>query len=122
MGASYERDIAQPHINPQDHLDNLIRLRSLLPNAADDLAAQFSGAEQSLIAPQGWSGVRCATPNRLPLVAPLSTTQPAWLCTGMGSRGLSFAALCAELLAARLHDEPLPIDARLASALQRKAK
>ena len=122
MGASYERDIAQPRIKPQDHLDNLTRLRSLLPNAADDLAAQFLGAEQSLNAPGGWSGVRCATPNRLPLVAPLSTTQPAWLCTGMGSRGLSFAALCAELLAARLHAEPLPIDARLASALQRKAK
>jgi tRNA 5-methylaminomethyl-2-thiouridine biosynthesis bifunctional protein len=35
----------------------------------------------------------------------------------MGSRGLSFAALCGELIAARLHDEPLPLDARLAQAL-----
>ena len=122
MGASYERDIAQPQIKPQDHLENLTRLRSLLPNVADDLASQFLAAEESLNAPQGWSGVRCATPNRLPLVAPLSTRQPAWLCTGMGSRGLSFAALCAELLAARLHAEPLPIDAPLANALQRKAK
>ena len=122
MGASYERDIAQPQIKPQDHLENLTRLRSLLPNVADDLAGQFLAAEESLNAPKGWSGVRCATPNRLPLVAPLPTRQPAWLCTGMGSRGLSFAALCAELLAARLHAEPLPIDAPLANALQRKAK
>ena len=122
MGASYERDIAQPQIKSQDHLENLTRLRSLLPSAADDLAGPFLAAEESLNAPQGWSGVRCATPNRLPLVAPLPTTQPAWLCTGMGSRGLSFAALCAELLAARLHAEPLSIDAPLANALQRKAK
>jgi tRNA 5-methylaminomethyl-2-thiouridine biosynthesis bifunctional protein len=35
----------------------------------------------------------------------------------MGSRGLTFAALCAELLAARLHGEPLPLDRRLALAL-----
>jgi glycine/D-amino acid oxidase-like deaminating enzyme len=32
----------------------------------------------------------------------------------MGSRGLTFAALCAELLAARLHAEPLPVELRLA--------
>ena len=35
----------------------------------------------------------------------------------MGSRGLSFAALCGELLAARLHGEPLPVEQRLADAL-----
>ena len=35
----------------------------------------------------------------------------------MGSRGLSFAALCAELLVARLHGEPLPVEQRLADAL-----
>jgi tRNA 5-methylaminomethyl-2-thiouridine biosynthesis bifunctional protein len=43
----------------------------------------------------------------------------AGLCvsTAMGSRGLTFAALCAELLVARLHGEPLPVEARLAQAL-----
>jgi tRNA 5-methylaminomethyl-2-thiouridine biosynthesis bifunctional protein len=30
---------------------------------------------------------------------------------------LSFAALCAELLAAQLHAEPLPLELRLAEAL-----
>jgi tRNA 5-methylaminomethyl-2-thiouridine biosynthesis bifunctional protein len=35
----------------------------------------------------------------------------------MGSRGLTFAALCAELLAARVHGEPLPLEQRLARAL-----
>ena len=40
-----------------------------------------------------------------------------WACTAMGSRGLTLAVLCAELLAARLQGEPLPLDPRLARAL-----
>jgi tRNA 5-methylaminomethyl-2-thiouridine biosynthesis bifunctional protein len=35
----------------------------------------------------------------------------------MGSRGLSFSMLCAELLAARWGAEPLPVEAGLANAL-----
>jgi tRNA 5-methylaminomethyl-2-thiouridine biosynthesis bifunctional protein len=40
-----------------------------------------------------------------------------WVCSGLGSRGLTFAALCGEVLAARLHGEPLPITQKLADAL-----
>ena len=112
MGASYERDAKQPTIKQQDHADNLSHLQTLLPQAADDLTPQFSEGHA-----QGWAGIRCATPNRLPLVMPLDGTG-LWLCTGMGSRGLSFAALCAELLAAQVHGEPLPVDRRLAQAMQ----
>ena len=120
MGASYERDAEQPTLKQQDHTDNLTRLQTLLPQAADTLTDQFSAEHV-----QGWAGIRCATPNRLPLVMPLQTNDsagPVWVCTGMGSRGLSFAALCAELLAAKLHAEPLPIDLPLARALMRQAK
>ncbi|MDB5879825.1 MAG: tRNA 5-methylaminomethyl-2-thiouridine biosynthesis protein MnmC, partial [Variovorax sp.] len=46
-----------------------------------------------------------------------SVPQGPWMCTAMGSRGLSFAALCAELLAARWHGEPLPLPTALADAL-----
>ena len=37
----------------------------------------------------------------------------------MGSRGLTFAVLCAELLAATLHNEPLPMERKLADALRK---
>jgi tRNA 5-methylaminomethyl-2-thiouridine biosynthesis bifunctional protein len=120
MGASYERDTAQPSIKAPDHADNLTRLQTLLPQAADSLVDQFSPEKA-----QGWAGIRCATPNRLPLVTPLvigGAQSQVWACTGMGSRGLSFAGLCAELLAARLHAEPLPIDLPLAKALLRQAR
>jgi tRNA 5-methylaminomethyl-2-thiouridine biosynthesis bifunctional protein len=39
------------------------------------------------------------------------------VCTALGSRGLSFAVLCGELLASWLHAEPLPIEKRLAQSL-----
>jgi tRNA 5-methylaminomethyl-2-thiouridine biosynthesis bifunctional protein len=122
MGASYERDAPTPQIKQQDHAENLVRLRALLPPAAQTLAPQFENGQA-----QGWAGVRCATPNRLPLLAQLNTTDAdnataqLWACTGMGSRALTFAALCGELLAAYLHHEPLPIERQLADALSRPA-
>ncbi len=115
MGAGYERDVEEPIIKAQDHADNLARLQGLLPHAAAALADQFDGLRA-----HGWAGIRCATPNRLPLLRPLASTPsdaPLWVCTGMGSRGLTFAALCGELLAAQLHGEPLPVDRQLAAAL-----
>jgi tRNA 5-methylaminomethyl-2-thiouridine biosynthesis bifunctional protein len=114
LGASFERDNALPLVRLADHQHNSSRLQTLVPALAEQLQAQFdSGAVQA------WAGVRCATPNRLPALGPIGTQhQPAlWLCSGMGARGLTFTALCAELLAARLHGEPLPVEQRLADAL-----
>ena len=37
--------------------------------------------------------------------------------TAMGSRGLTLSMLCGELIATRLHNEPLPLEAKLAQAL-----
>jgi tRNA 5-methylaminomethyl-2-thiouridine biosynthesis bifunctional protein len=110
-GSSFERDNPQPEIRADDNRHNLGRLQTLLPHAAGALAEKFKTA-------QAWAGVRCATPSRLPALGPPGTPeQSLWVCSGMGSRGLTFAALCGELLAARLHAEPLPIEQRLADAL-----
>ncbi|MCX7225893.1 MAG: FAD-dependent cmnm(5)s(2)U34 oxidoreductase, partial [Burkholderiales bacterium] len=68
---------------------------------------------------QAWRGSRCVSADRLPLLGPLipGPDQGLWLCAAMGSRGLSLAVLCAELLAARWGAEPLPVDAALARTL-----
>ena len=78
------------------------------------LAPQFAGG---LI--KAWKGTRCVTADRLPMVGPLyqADNPTLWICAGMGSRGLSFSVLCAELLAARWGAEPLPLDAGLARSL-----
>ena len=115
LGSSYERDCETPEIKPQDHHENLARLKIMLPWMAAQLGDQFNAQQV-----HGWAGIRCATPGRLPILGRIATAKSGadvWVCTGMGSRGLTFAGLCAELLAARLHGEPLPIENRLVQAL-----
>ncbi|WP_367850054.1 tRNA (5-methylaminomethyl-2-thiouridine)(34)-methyltransferase MnmD [Rhodoferax sp. WC2427] len=110
MGASYERDNAVASTTAADHQANWERLQVLLPDAASALQSQF---EKGTV--QAWAGVRCAAPDRLPMVGPLAPG--LWASTAMGSRGLSFAHLCAELLAAQLHGEPWPVEKKAAAAL-----
>ena len=115
MGSSYQRDDEELAIRPADHLENLARLQRLLPGTAATLAGAFH-AEKI----QGWAGIRCTTPGRLPVLgraAAAASGAEVWVCSGMGSRGLSFATLCAELLAAQWHGEPLPVEYRLSQAL-----
>jgi tRNA 5-methylaminomethyl-2-thiouridine biosynthesis bifunctional protein len=109
-GSTYGRGDADAAARPQDDAANLERVRELVPAAAD--VAQGAARRHQT---RSWSGVRCASTDRRPLVGEV---EPGlWVSTAMGSRGLTFAALCAELLVARLHGEPLPIEARLAQAL-----
>lgn len=113
-GAGFQRDRNDSRPDPADQQANLERLQTLLPHAAQQLAADFQDGT-----PRAWAGVRCASPDRLPLVGPLQPVrQPGlWVNTAMGSRGLTFAVLGGELLAARLHGEPLPVDKRMLQAL-----
>lgn len=105
-GSTYGRGDGDASVRDEDTAANIERLRSLLP----DVAAQV---ERRPI--HAWAGVRCTSTDRRPLVGEI---EPGlWVSTAMGSRGLTFSALAGELLAARLHDEPLPIEARLAQAL-----
>jgi tRNA 5-methylaminomethyl-2-thiouridine biosynthesis bifunctional protein len=113
-GAGFQRDRDDCRIDPADQQANLARLRTLLPLTAQQLAQDFQDGSA-----QAWAGVRCASPDRLPLVGPVQPLQHPglWVNTAMGSRGLTFAVLGGELLAARLHGEPLPVDKRMLQAL-----
>ncbi|AMO21581.1 bifunctional tRNA (5-methylaminomethyl-2-thiouridine)(34)-methyltransferase MnmD/FAD-dependent 5-carboxymethylaminomethyl-2-thiouridine(34) oxidoreductase MnmC [Ramlibacter solisilvae] len=109
-GSTYGRGQTDTAPNDADHAANLQRLQELLPALAGPFAQAFAGG-----AVQQWAQVRCASADRRPLAGEL---EPGlWVSTAMGSRGLTFSALCAELLAAQLHDEPLPLPERLAQAL-----
>jgi len=113
-GATFDRD--DPDVAPRaaDTQANRERLARLHPAASQSLESAFADG-----AVQAWAGVRCASTDRRPLVGAVdeALAPGLWVCTAMGSRGLTFAALCAELLAARWHGEPLPSSAALASAL-----
>ena len=109
-GSSYGRNDADSDWRPADDLDNLQRVQERMPRAAEVMQAAMARGET-----RSWSGVRCASADRRPLVGEVAPG--LWVSTAMGSRGLTFAALCGELIAARLHGEPLPLEARLAQAL-----
>ncbi len=111
-GSSFDRVNDQPVVLLADHADNLARLQALLPDTAQALAPLFANSVR------GWAGVRCSVPDRLPVVGPVAhASEGLWVNAAMGSRGLTLALLCGELLAARWHGEPLPIEDSLARAL-----
>jgi len=118
-GSTFERDQERLPLTPEEraaaHARNLQQLAALLPQAAAGLAPDF-GPEGAV---RAWAGVRCTAQDRLPIVGAVDPLAGPglWVNTAMGARGLTRAVLCGELLAARLHGEPLPLDARLAQAL-----
>jgi tRNA 5-methylaminomethyl-2-thiouridine biosynthesis bifunctional protein len=120
-GATYDVD-GDSELSPASHEENLQRLRGLL---SDPHAAQ--GAPL-----QGRVGFRCIAPDRLPLVGRLPDFDAAgtterlrdvprhpglYALLGYASRGLIWAGWAAELLAAQLEGEPLPLESALVDAL-----
>jgi tRNA 5-methylaminomethyl-2-thiouridine biosynthesis bifunctional protein len=120
-GATYDLD-PNPALSPESHEENLERLRGLLsdPDAAKDAPLE------------GRVGFRCIAPDRLPLVGRVPDFDAAgtterlrdvprhpglYALLGYASRGLIWAGLSAELLAAQIEGEPLPLESSLVDAL-----
>ena len=110
IGATYDRDNLSLDASIRDQVENFERLESLVPENAARLKPSF---ELGLV--KNWVGIRCATTDRLPVVGEIA--QGLWVCTAMASRGLTFAPLCAELLARQCEGEELPLNPRLVKAL-----
>lgn len=91
-----------------DHIENLLRLDMLLPGFGKALAPASLDGRVSF---------RPMSPDRLPMVGPLSATEGLWIIDGFGARGLVFASICAELLACQISNEPLPLEADLVAAV-----
>ena len=120
MGSTFERDIATlPPTHTEQtaaHAVNQGKLAALLPHTADALAPWFTPDDARCQAT--WAQVRCTSPDRLPIAGPVHPELPGlWALTALGARGLTLSVLCGELIAAQLHGEPLPLDAKLASHL-----
>jgi tRNA 5-methylaminomethyl-2-thiouridine biosynthesis bifunctional protein len=107
LGASYQHDDADTAVRVDDHRANLARAESLLPGFTAGLdAATLSG----------WTGFRTTVPDRLPIFGPTSL-EGIFAATGLGSRGLLWAPLGAELLASLLSGEPLPLPRELHASI-----
>lgn len=92
------------------HQHNRGQLARLLPAAARELEPAFDTGSI-----QAWRGTRWASADRLPIVGALGNGAQTglWVSTAMGSRGLSYAVLCAQVLAAQLCGDPAPLPQRL---------
>ncbi|SDX09479.1 tRNA 5-methylaminomethyl-2-thiouridine biosynthesis bifunctional protein [Pseudomonas syringae] len=137
LGASF--DFNSTDLTPKlaDHLDNLGLLREI----SQDLTARLEAADLPPEQLQGRAAFRCTSPDYLPIVGPLADREafvqiyaalgkdarqvPDIACpwleglyvnSGHGSRGLITAPLSAELIAAWLDNEPLPLPRSVAEA------
>ncbi len=124
-GATYDFDDEDTAPRAASHAANLERLERILPGISAGLDAA------SL---QGRVGFRAVARDRLPLIGalPCEQSEPRRKNPGLadlvrkpglygafayGSRGLLWAGLGAELIASLIEGEPLPLEARLADAV-----
>lgn len=133
IGASYHRGKTDTDFSAEDQWQNRQRLIDCFPQAAWAKEVDVSGNEARC-------GVRCATRDHLPMVGNVpdyekTLTQYAtlhqqqenvgsapvyhnlFMLAALGSRGLCTAPLSAELLAAQMSEEPLPLDSETLAAL-----
>jgi tRNA 5-methylaminomethyl-2-thiouridine biosynthesis bifunctional protein len=104
IGASFDLGDDDPGLRASSHAGNLERLRALLP-----------GCDPGDVLLDGRVGFRWVAPDRLPLAGALGENVHGVLA--LGSRGLLWTMLAAELLASQLEGEPLPVEGKLADAV-----
>ena len=137
LGASFDFRRTDLDLCPTEHADNLRLLEAISSDLAERLASRCLDTARL----QGRAAFRCTSPDYLPLVGPLAEhgaflqvyaglgknarqvpslacpwLEGLYLNTAHGSRGLITAPLAAELLAAWLDDEPLPVPRSVAEA------
>jgi tRNA 5-methylaminomethyl-2-thiouridine biosynthesis bifunctional protein len=107
IGATYGHDDPGEDVRAADHRENLAKAESMLPGFTRDVDPS---------ALEGWAGHRTTVPDRMPVFG--ETEMPGvWVAAGLGSRGLLWGPLGAELLASRLSGDPSPLPRDLAGAL-----
>ncbi|MEN2473985.1 bifunctional tRNA (5-methylaminomethyl-2-thiouridine)(34)-methyltransferase MnmD/FAD-dependent 5-carboxymethylaminomethyl-2-thiouridine(34) oxidoreductase MnmC [Burkholderia sp. GS2Y] len=130
IGATFEPDDVDPAMRMAGHVENLDRVRHLLPGLIGDLPDVGTLG--------GRVAFRWVVADRLPLIGPLADEAQAvanaralsgakardlprmpglYGAFGFGSRGLVWAALGAELIASQLEGEPWPLERELAEAV-----
>lgn len=103
LGGSYLNGGDSAEASASARQDNLARGAQLLNIPLPRTAHAHSSLK-------GWSGQRAVVPDRFPVVGAISGSPGLWVATGFASRGLSWASLVGDLIAARLTSEPLPLE------------
>jgi len=127
IGASFGIDDDAGEIRLGDQYENLARLSAMLPGYTKEISVETLA---------GRVGFRSVTRDRMPIVGALAAADMALAAVpaatrlagiprqpglygllGLGSRGMVWATLAAELLAAQIEGEPLPLEGDLVDAV-----
>ncbi|WP_207062462.1 bifunctional tRNA (5-methylaminomethyl-2-thiouridine)(34)-methyltransferase MnmD/FAD-dependent 5-carboxymethylaminomethyl-2-thiouridine(34) oxidoreductase MnmC [Motiliproteus sp. SC1-56] len=136
FGATFDLHSQETAVRAEDHRHNLDRVQELCPDLGAHLAATADDQRRGRV------GFRCSSPDYLPLAgavvdhdafidqyaalrrdakATVEGSPPhlpgLFVSLGHGSKGLTTAPLCGELVAALACGDPLPLEQRLAQAL-----
>ena len=103
LGGSYLNEGDTPQASALARQDNLVR-------AAQLLNIPLPPSAHAQLPLKGWGGQRAVVPDRFPVVGPILGSPGLWVATGFASRGLTWASLAGDLIAARLTNEPLPLE------------
>lgn len=137
LGATFDLGDSDKQLRSDDHLRNLDSLKTAVPSLLPQDLDSINLDELS-----GRAGLRCTSPDYLPIVGPLhdqqafirdyaalrkDSRQPLdtpgiyhpdlYINVAHGSRGLTSTPLCSELLAALINNEPPPLPRALVQAL-----
>lgn len=124
FGATYRLKSSNTEVTAEDHQFNLEKLKKNFPSILQESPKEIEGR----------TSVRCSTPDYIPIAGPICESQSfikqfanlkknknwrffekapymegLYLNIGHGSRGLSSAPLCSEMLAAHINGEILPM-------------
>ncbi len=132
FGASSQRGDPDPTVRESDHQDNIQQARQLGALDASHLQLDWLSGRV------GW---RAVTPDRLPVIGPVAVVEPVraplarrmdhprhyprlqdkggglYVLGGLGSRGITWAALGGRILAAWVSGSPMPVEADLLYAM-----
>lgn len=109
-GSSYVHGAVSVDVTPEGAAANVRRAANLLGQSG-------LPAKLSKVALPGWGGWRAVLPGRLPAIGPIISSRGLWVTTGYASRGLTWSCLAADLIAAALEGEPLPLEIDLMAAM-----
>jgi tRNA 5-methylaminomethyl-2-thiouridine biosynthesis bifunctional protein len=106
VGASFDLEDPDTELRADSHAGNLARLEQMLPGSSRGLDPEKL---------EGRVAFRAVARDRLPLVGPLGNGLLG--AFAYGSRGLLWASLAGEIIASMLECEPLPVERKLAAAI-----
>ncbi len=108
VGASFNEGMLEEGTRVEDHAANLRRLERMLPGFG-------AGVEPENL--DGRVAYRAMSADRLPVLGELPAEPGLFACLALGSRGMTWAALAAEIVASRIDGDPMPVERDLLAAL-----